>query len=244
MATTALNIISRAASMVGVKIIGQDLSSNEQSDYLALLNDMIESWANDNFLLYRRVEDTETLTVGTASYTIGPSGAISTTRPQVIKEAFIRDSSNDDHPVEILPIDQYWDIRSKGTTGRPFELYYDPGFKEDVLRGTIYLYYTPDAAETLHLESLKELGSFAATDTSVVLPPGYNLALWTNLAIFIGRVRGKKITADMMEIAKNSMNVIKRRNIKHLLKNTRLEVAELNSPSASRSRGNISTGWS
>jgi len=239
MATTALNIISRAASMVGVKIIGQDLSSNEQSDYLALFNDMIESWANDNFLLYHRAEDTKTLTVSTASYTIGSSGDIDTTRPQVIKEAFIRDSSNDDHPIEILPIDQYWDIRSKGNTGRPFELYYDPDFATGL--GKIYLYYTPDTAETLYLESLKELGSFAATSTNVVLPPGYNLALWLNLAILIGRSRGKKITADLMRDAKDAKNALKRRNIHALLKSTRLEVAELNSPSAGR--GNINTGW-
>ena len=228
MATTALDILNRAASSVGVKVIGQALSTNEAADYLALLNDMIESWANENVLIYNRDEDTHVLTASTASYTIGDNGDIDTVRPQVIKEAFIRDSSNYDYPVEILPIDLYFDIMIKTSEGRPYELYYDHDFASSL--GKIYLYYTPDTGDTLYLYSLKELGSFAATSTAVTLPPGYNLALWTNLAIFIGRVRGKKITADMMEIAKNSMNVIKRRNIKHLLKNTRLEVAELNSP--------------
>jgi len=241
MATTAEDLINRAASAVGVKIIGQDLSSAEKSDYLAILNDMIESWANKNFLLYHRAQDTKTLTVGTAEYTIGSSGDIDTVRPQGIKEAFIRDSSDHDYPIEILPIDLYWDLRDKAAAGRPYELYYDPDFAAGL--GKIYLYYTPDTAETLYLESIKELGSFAATDTTVTLPPGYNIAIWMNLAILIGRSRGKRITADLKSDAKHYKSVLKRRNVHALLKHTRLEISELNNPNADRSRGNINTGW-
>lgn len=45
---TAQQIIERAARLAGVQAEGQTLNSSKLSTYLALLNEMLDSWRNEN----------------------------------------------------------------------------------------------------------------------------------------------------------------------------------------------------
>ena len=182
MATPSTMVI-RALQMLGGKIIGGTLTSAEQTAYLAVLNSMMESWSLERLMCYQVVQESLALTSGTGSYTIGSGGAFNTARPtRICDPCFIRNSSDQDTPLELINADAYGKIVQKTTTGTyPRYLFYDAAFVTSL--ATIFLYPEPTASLTLYINSWKALQTFAAISTTVVLPPGYQRAIESNLAI-------------------------------------------------------------
>src|SRR3990167_341600 len=180
---TPSSMVLRALRLIGVKGIGDTLTSGEQTAYLSDLNAMLESWSLERLLCYQILTESHALTTSVGSYTIGSGGAINTTRPtKIVDPCFIRDSSNRDTPVRIIEAVAYGAIPDKTADGSTPEcLYYDASFATSL--ATIYLYPEPAASLTLHFSSWKQLQSFAAITTTVVLPPGYQRAIEFNLAI-------------------------------------------------------------
>ena len=223
--TTAADIIKGAYADLGKKATGQTLPEYLVTDGLSVLNDMIDSFSNDNFMIYEEKEESFDLVASQASYSIGDGADFDTVRPQeILKGTFIRDDGgSDDYSVKPIALDQYRSIPDKTQVGLPFWLSYNPTYPN----GTIYLYYTPDAStRNLHLRSLKELTSFAATTTIVTLPPGYKLLLRSNLAIHLGPRNGKTPSPLLLKIAADSIEKIKARN-SNKIEPVRLEVAGL-----------------
>ena len=237
MTTTALDIINKAFSKARVRAVGQTMSNEDSSHGLSLLNDMVEEWAGENLMIYGQTEEDFPMVSTQASYSIGESGSpdFDTVRPQeILSGTFIRDGGGYDHPVEIIPMNQYRGLGIKGNSGRPHYLAYNPTFPN----GTIYLYYTPDSTESIHLRSLKELGSFAKLTTEVLLPLGYNNALITNLAVLLSPDYGKKVSPELNLLATNSKRKVKNRNTQRM-EPVSLEVAEL----SGRRADNIYNLW-
>ena len=134
---------------------------------------MLEVWSTKQILVPASAEDNFALEAGTSTYTMGTAGTASTVRAKKIVNAFVRDSGDSDHPVEIISENQYNAITAKTTRGRPYLLFYDPKYAV----GVINLYYTPDTAETMYIESLQLLQDLDAVTDTVTLPGDYELSL-------------------------------------------------------------------
>jgi len=237
MSTSALTLIQRAAAKIGVKITGQNLSTTQQTDGLSALNELLGSLANENLLAFDKKEEHVTLSIGTESYTIGEDGtpSIDTPRPEVIIDAFVRDASGNDYPVEIISLEEYHEIPIKTTSGRPYLLAYNTEYPNI----TVYLYYTPDAAETLYITSLKGIVAFDETTATADLSPGYERMLILNLARELAPEFGKALDQNLADLAEKSKEALKIRNAKTQIKPVKLDVAEL----SNHNSGNINTGW-
>lgn len=176
---TANDIITRAYQSAGILGESETPTAAMASDGLVYLNDMIEDWGNQHLTIYQDIEEQVTMD-GSTSYTWGSGGAISTTRPLKITNAFFRiNGGSIDYPVTVLTKDEYDDISYKTTDS-------------DVV-DSVYLYNTYPLAElfvypvptsgTLFITTWKPLTSLASLTTSLALPNGYNRALRLNLAV-------------------------------------------------------------
>lgn len=205
--STPSSIILRSLRLFGEKSIGDTLTSAEQTAYLADLNTMLESWSLDRLMVYQLLQESKALTSSVGSYTIGSGGAWDTTRPnKIVDPCFIRNSSSQDTPVEIIDAQAYGSITSKTVDGSyPQYLFYDSAWTSGL--GTIFLYPEPSASLTLYINSWKQLQSFATISTALSLPPGYQRAIEFNFAV---EAAGgfTKVSAEVAKIAKESKAAI------------------------------------
>ena len=211
MATPSSMIIS-ALVKNGEKAIGGSLTSAEQTAYLDMLQAMIDSWSLERGWCYQIAEDTFTFTVSTGTYSIGTNGAIAVTRPTKIVNARVRDSSNYDHDITILPQEQFAAISNKTAYGDfPSYMYYDQGYSS-TSTGTLQFWPVPVKAYTLYLESWKPLQTFASITTTLMMPPGYQRAIEFNFAIEASPGL-KSVPPEVIKIARESKAAIKSLNL-------------------------------
>ena len=233
--TTANEIISRSLRLMGV--LGQGrrtLTANEAADGLEALNGMLESFSLERMMVYQILEENFPLVAGTASYTIGSGGTFSTIRPIKIESAFIRDSSNIDYQLEIINNEAYDSVQLKTVSSRPQYLYYDPVYPLAYIR----LLYVPAYADTLYINSWKQLQQFTDGTTALALPPGYQRMIVYNLAIEMNAEYQTKLAPEVVAIATQSKAAIKRINAPSPI----ASVAEVTMKRTSPGKRNILTG--
>lgn len=208
--STVSDLIKGSMRLIGVIAAGETPSSSESADALTSLNDMLDSWSNDGFLIYHRVIENLTLVASTASYTIGASGAFNTTRPIRIIDALVKESGSDNEvPIRIYNQDEWVQISDKTLTSTlPQGIYYDP----NAALGLIYVWPVPSGGSTLILHSEKPLTTYSAISEDVTLPPGYKKALRYNLAMELAPEYGKAISQDIAMQASESKALIMRTN--------------------------------
>lgn len=210
--TTALQLITGAARLIGVIRKSEAMTADEAADGLVALNDMLASWSNNGLLCVSRVWEYFTVTSAT-SYTIGSGQSLNTTRPLSIKSAFFR-SGDIDYPLELISDEQYESITLKTlSTDYPQYLSYDNAYPY----GTIRLY--PQGSGQLHLLSEKPISNIASLSSTVDLPAGWNRAIRYNLAIDIAPEYGETPSPAVVEMAKQSkqeimLSIAKNRPIK------------------------------
>lgn len=209
MTTSALDIITGAARLIGVVFKSEVLDSDEANDGLKSLNEMLDSWSNDSLVINAYTTEGFSLT-GAASYTIGTGGNFNTSRPINIIDAIVR-LSNIDYALKIITPEEYQtEIVDKSvTTQIPRYLVYDNAYP----LGNIKIYEVPTSGSTLVLQSNKPLSNLSALTTTVDLPPGWKRALKYNLAIDIAPEYGAEAIQTAQQIlpqAKEALGNIKR----------------------------------
>lgn len=206
MTTSALDIITGAAKLLGVIFKNEQLSADEANDGLIALNDMLDTWSNDNLATVAYTLENFSLT-GASSYTIGSGGTFNTSRPINIITAVVHLSSVD-YNLDIIAPEQYQtEIAVKSTTSSiPEYLTYDNGYP----LGTIKMYAVPTSGSTLYLQSNKPLSNLSALTTTVDLPPGWKRALKNNLAIDLAPEYGVEPPASVVRNAATALGAIKR----------------------------------
>jgi len=206
MTTSALDIITGAAKLLGVVFKSETLSADEANDGLVALNDMLDTWSNDNLITYAYTLESFNLT-GVATYTIGSGGVFNTSRPIDIATAVVRYASID-YPLQVISQEQYQlEIPIKSISYPiPQYLTYDNGYP----LGTISIYAVPTAGSTLRMLSNKPLTNISALTTTIDLPPGWKRALKNNLAIELAPEYGAEIPQSVIANAKTSLGAIKR----------------------------------
>ena len=210
---TVQTLIDRSLRLIGVIASGDSPTSDETADCLTALNGMLESWRNNRLFVHAFTESTLTMTVGDASYTIGPSGDLDTTRPVKIESAFMR-VSGVDYPVSVVGKDRFDMIPDKTLTSDLLEMVrYNPTMPT----GTLSVWPVPSVANVLHLTLWSPVASFSAATDAVSLPPGYERAITYNLAIEAAPEFGREPSNTVQRIAMESLANIKRINSRPLI---------------------------
>lgn len=187
---TGRTIIKRALRLLNVISQGDSVDGDaKETNAFEALNSLLAFWGSEKLLVPYIIQENKTLSIGTNTYTIGSSGDINSTRPIKVVDAWIRDSSNNDYPLEIISKNYYNEQALKTMQGRPSMLEYSPEYT----LGKIRLYPTPSAAETLYIDSWKPLTAISAVTDTINFPPMYEEALVYNLAINIAPEYDKAI---------------------------------------------------
>jgi hypothetical protein len=214
--TTAGDICQKAVQATGAYGARSPLTDADGELLLSLLNDMMDEWSNYSLICYEVLEQSFPLVPGQASYTIGPGGQINTTRPLKILTdpgtAYVQDSNGNNYNVQVVPRDK-WNLYANRsnlvTSNFPNIMFYDPQFPLGIINITPF----PTIAYTMFFDSMLQFGEFSSLSSQVILPPGYNLAMWSNLAVL-----AKPFFLDgqmdpvIPETARRSLGAIKRTN--------------------------------
>jgi len=186
---TVDDIIKAALEELGVVPIGEAaaITTEFKAKGLAKINAMLQDWAVEGMKLHALTKNSVTLVSGTASYTIGASGAFNVRRPVELVDAVLTESTGVFRSLAVYnALFRYRDYRTY-PTGIPDEVYYDPAWT----LGTMNFYPTPDAAYAVDLHSLVSIVEFAASTETIALPPEYENPLVLNLAMRLMSSFGK-----------------------------------------------------
>jgi len=210
--STCRDLITASLLDLGAIASGESATANEAADAFRRLNLLLETWRIERLMVYARDEVSKVLT-GASSYTIGPSADINTTRPVALERAGQRVAGTSptlEYPLDPLTDAQYEDLGLKGLQSSIARwVYLDRAYP----LGTIRTYPVLPAGDTLVLYVLHPLTAFASLDTPVALPPGYELALQTNLSIELSSsYRDCTITPALAAQAVNAKALIKVNN--------------------------------
>ena len=206
-------MILRALRFTGEKTRGATLDSTEAVECLAELNTFMESCQTERLMCYSIQQDSFALTSNVSTYTIGTNGTINVARPtKLVDPCFVRDTSGYDSPLTIIDLEQYGAItlKSVGLT-YPTHIYYDYGYSA-TSTASLTIYPAPVASLTLFFSSWKQLQSFAALTTQVLLPPGYQLFIESNFAIHLA-AGVIPVSPELAKIARESRAAVKSLNI-------------------------------
>ena len=99
-AATAVDIVTRARSLLGIQSAEEPLQDHELVEGLFWLNAMLKAWEADGVMVWTYTEGTFALVASTPSYTIGAGGSF-TTVPLDFKQVRITRNSTD---MEMTPM--------------------------------------------------------------------------------------------------------------------------------------------
>lgn len=201
---TVQDLITSALRKIGVLAAGETPNSDENTDALASLNNLLESWSAQEAMVYNIVNFQHALTANTQSYTIGTGGTFNTPRPLKIERAGIIGSDTLRHDMNIVGAKAWAAIEEKSLTGiLPKVLYNDNAFP----LATLNVWPKPSGTPTLDLYIWQQLTAFATVGDTINLPPPYFRALAFQLAIDLAPEYGAQAqgaAAGLAELAASS----------------------------------------
>jgi len=222
MADTAQSIINDMLVDAGIYAPGETVSDTDAEYCLRKLNQMLDSWSNENLACYAITEQSGALAAAKSTYTIGTSGSpdFNQTRPiRIISgpgTAYIQDAQGNPYTLDVYEQDK-WNLLNRSSTIQsniPTVLFYDPQFP----LGKLNFWPQPNAAGfTAFWDSYLQLTDFAALTTAASLPPGYVKMIQTNLLLEVWsgfKPEGSNPSAIQIENARVSKANVKRSNIR------------------------------
>lgn len=207
---TALDLIQGAMKLLGVLSPDAALTSGEQSDGLTALNDLLEGWALNPTNVHKPTLSA-VVTLGDNPHTLGSGGDWDLPRPIRVDAIQAQISTGEDRAVTLIGWEDYAAIRLKGLATDCPEFAY---IANDYPLTKVYLYPVPAAGMQLSIWTIQPLQSFAATSTTVSLPPGYVKAIKENLAVAMAPSFGIPVSADLGRMAAASLRQIQRLNVR------------------------------
>jgi hypothetical protein len=174
---------------------------------------MVGQWNAENLLLYAEDRFTWTIVSGTGTYTVGTGGTVNTPRPMFITGIRFQDTSptlTTEYSLEELTQQGYQGLVLKTLTA-PFPTAYN--YDATMPLGTLILWPTPTRT-TLQgvMYSAQVVPAFATLPTTVVLPPGYEEMIVTNLALRLCGPYTKPVDPSLRERAQEAKAIAKRSN--------------------------------
>ena len=214
--TTAIDIITDALQKLGVYAPGETITSADSTRALVVLNDMLDSWSNENLSCYANLEQSLTLAVGVSQYPLGPGSSYSPVRPLEVSSttgsAYVQDSTGNNYPCDILEQDEWNLIGLRTVTSNiPSAIFYDPQYPQGILN----VFPVPNlGGYKLFWDSRLQLAEFPTLFASVSLPLGYVSAIKYNLAIESSPYFGVEPSKVVMAMAAQHKANVQRTNIK------------------------------
>lgn len=211
----AREVCIKALKLIGALAAGETPTADDLNETLGAFNSMVDSWATERLFVYCFTEDTHTLTLGQATYTIGEQTTptlpdIESARPQSISPASFVRYQGADFPIAVLNDDEYRSIMVKTVQGGSyFGVWYEPTYPN----GTLHFWPVPQAGCELHLWSWKPLMGTAELATVVNFPPGYRRAFEYSLAEEIAPLFDMAASDDVRRIAIKARRNVKRMNV-------------------------------
>jgi len=222
---TALQIVERSMRMLGALESGEDSSTNEQSDGLEALNDLIDSLSNQSLMLLYRVRDSA-LSVSSAanSYTIGSGYTFNTAYPVRIDSLAITSGSiNYPVPEKTVIQERAWQV---STQAIPEFFYYQPVFGSGAAPyGIIYFPTQLSTSYTVTIDSLKPVTQYSTISEALYLAPGHKEFLVSHLAIRLAPEFKKSVPPAIAEMAKESRESIERASLQYRKRFLRMDPA-------------------
>lgn len=203
---TVQTLVNRAARLLGQIQPNTDLAADESADALVAVNAMLDTWRNDRLMCYALRDEAITLTNGTNPYTIGSGGNLSTDRPVQIENAYVL-ASNIRYAVQIITEEEYHAIPDPTTSASwPDRIWYQPSMSV----GNLYNYPVSNGtAATLQVITRTPVLAFVALTDSVTLPPGWEEAITSNLALALAPEYNTMPSPMVLKMAKQSLNKLK-----------------------------------
>lgn len=210
--STAADLIKSSLRVIQAISSGETPTAAEQADGLEALNDILEEWSNDGFMLFEETSEEFVLIPGTGLYTIGTGAMFNTSRPQFITRANLKvpgpAGQNSEVPLKILNFDEWSKITLKTLqSSLPQYLYYN----SSVPNGELNFWAVPNTANSVVLYSQKPLGAVVAA-TTLAYPLGYKKALKYTLADELQPEYGKAYNPKIQDIAINAKTSCQRNN--------------------------------
>lgn len=207
---TALDLIARAMRLLGVYAQGESPTGAEANEALAVLNSLIQSYGNQNLLIFADSGDAIPFVANQPSVTIGPSGTFVGGRPVTLSDYSYVQIGQMSYPLQVLTNEEYAGISLKGLiTGIPTSIYLDTTMPD----ARVYLYPIPGQAMTLNLRSNKRLTTIATLADVLTFPDGYDRMFVSCLAIELAPEYDRQVSADLRLMATNARRVLKRTNM-------------------------------
>src|SRR2546428_2081005 len=179
--STVRDLITAALLDLGAIASGESPTATEAADALRRLNLLLETWRLERLMVWSI--DTMTLPLtGASSYTWGTGGTINSTRPVRLEKAELRLQTDPvlDYPLHVLTDAEYEAIALKGLASTLAScVYLDRAYP----LASLFFYPVQASGATAVLHPWHPLTAFASLETTVALPPGYELALQTNLSL-------------------------------------------------------------
>lgn len=206
-----LDLINDALKQIGALGVGETASAAEAADALALLNDMLDSWRTESLLVYAMTPQVFTFTAGQAAYTIGVGGNWNIERPDGIDAVYARDAQGNDFRIEVTRnFEEYANIVSKQVTTNLPRIAYDDG--DFPLRRLTFWPVPSDTTYSPVIWTWDVVTTFATVNDVLSLPPGYKLAIQTNLAMMMCPRYGIRETRAIDKQAAQAKAQVKRAN--------------------------------
>lgn len=207
-ATTAINLITRALRAIAVLGSGETPNNSDAQDSFSALNDMLDSWSAARLYCYQVVETSLAATLNDGSYTVGAGGDFNMTRPtQITSVRYTVDAI--DYWLRPLNRDEYAAIPIKTDGGIPEFYCYEPAFP----LGVLTLWPVPALAGTIAIQSPQQLTQFSTLTTQITFPPGYREAIHLGLCEALSNEFRVPLTPQLMNSMTNAKRRIRRLNV-------------------------------
>jgi hypothetical protein len=232
--TTALSMITRSMRLAGVIGKGETPDSDESADGLDALNTMLESWSISRQFVYYLVSESLSLVASQATYTMGASGDLNTTRPTQIDDSCYVTQNGIDSPLTLINAQEYAAIPVK-TIESNIGMWMFVDYQYPLV--SLSIYPVPNTSMTATIKSWKQLQQFTDLTTALALPPGHKRAIEYSLAEEFGPEFGVVVPQRVSMIASAARHSLKRLNVI-----SQMPVMDTGIPRRNIGVGNIYTG--
>lgn len=193
--TTARDLVEDAAAEIGELANDTALSSADAERILRRLNRMLSAWASERLMVYALTQETLALSAGVASYS---STLLSGGRPVRLESAMLR-IDGADYPLDIVTDREYNAIPDKTVQATPEVVYARMSYPN----ATFYFWPVPSVSMTCYATMTRELTATLSLSTTVALPPGYEEAIVSNLALLIAPMFGTQASDTTIASARD-----------------------------------------
>jgi len=206
---TLQELINASGRLIGELRGDRSFGVVESGNFLVSMNQMLASWSEAGFGVFQITRELLPST-GAASYTIGPSGTLVTSRPVSIDSAAVLASSGVQLPIPTIATAADWSqIVDDSATGDFAEMLFpDYGFPNITIRTWPKI----NSGSTLIMYNLKPLTAFSTLSDTVAFPPGYEEALIHAFAVRIAPEFGKQAPDSVIAMADRGIQAIKMAN--------------------------------